>query len=318
MNTPKIFITLSTFAEYDAAPLDMLKDSGFQFRINPSRRRITASELFDLGRAATVLIAGVEIYDAEVFEQLPSLKCLSRCGAGVDNIDLVAARKRGIAVLNTPTVPTEAVAELTLTMVLALCRSLPRQIRHAHRREWTRLEAHLLSGKRVGLVGLGRIGRRVAELLAPFKTTICASDPSADSKWAEENGVTILPFADLIATSDVVSLHAAKSVQQPLLIGRAEFGVMKRGALFLNLARGGLVDLEALYDALKSGHLGGAGLDVYPEEPYQGPLCELENVVLTPHSATLTVETRVAMEVECVDKAIRFLRGEIRPGEGVV
>lgn len=312
-----IFVTLSTFAEYDRAPLRLLEESGIAFKLNLSKRRITREELLRDGRDATVVIAGVEPYDAQVLEQIPSLRCISRCGAGTDAIDLPAARARGIAILNTPDVPTQAVAELALSMILSLSRNLHRQANLMAARDWTRLESHLIWGRRVGVLGLGRIGKRVTELLTAFGAIVSAFDPYPDAAWAAVHGVPVVSLEELLSGNDVISLHAAGSPQYPLRLGAAEFARMKRGALVVNLARGSMIDEEALLEALISGHLGGAGLDVFREEPYRGPLCDVDSVILTPHSATLAVETRVAMEVECVDKAIRFVRGEIVAGERV-
>jgi D-3-phosphoglycerate dehydrogenase len=314
--TEKLFVTLSSFADYDSQPVELLKASGYEFVINLSGKRVTPQQLLDQGKDATVLIAGVELYTAEVLAQLPLLKCISRCGAGVDAIDLNAAKEKNIAVLNTPEVPTQAVAELALTMMLALLRNLTAQMRAA--KEWKRLDAQLLAGKRVGVVGLGRIGRRVVELLQPFGVTVLGVDPFVDQTWVAAHQVQLTSLETLLAESDIVSLHAAKSAEHPLVLGAAQLATMKKGALLINLARGNMVDEEALYQALTSGYLWGAGLDVYPQEPYQGKLCDLPNVVLTPHSATLTVQTRVAMEVECVSKALRFLRGELTAAERVV
>jgi D-3-phosphoglycerate dehydrogenase len=311
-----IFVTLSSFAEYDREPLRMLESSGLPFQIHRTGKRITTAELVDQGRDAAVVVAGVEPYDAETIRQLPALRCISRCGVGVDSIDLEAARARGIAVLNTPDQPTAAVAELALAMMLALCRNLPRQIAHARRAEWQRLEGHLLGRLRVGLVGFGRIGRRVAELLKPFGSEIWASDPAVTS--GSIAGITFVSLGRLLTDCDVVSIHAARSTEQPLAIGAAEIAGMKRGAILINLSRGGMVDEGGLHDALVSGQLAGAGLDVYADEPYRGALCGLDNVVLTPHSATLTVETRAAMERESVINALRFLRGETKADERVV
>jgi D-3-phosphoglycerate dehydrogenase len=313
-----IYVTLSTFAEYDASPLNRLRASGVPFSLNTTGKRVTPSQLLDEGSDATVLIAGVEPYDAGTIARLPALRCISRCGVGVDAIDLTAARARAITVLNTPDVPTQAVAELTLAMMLALSRQLPRQSELGHRREWKRLEAHLLSGRVVGLVGLGRIGRRVAELLKPFRVQLLATDPQADHARAAEQGIELVSLPRLLASADVLSLHASSSSAAVLRLSDAEFASMKRGALLVNVARGSMVDDGALARALQSGHLAGAALDVYPQEPYTGPLCGLPNVVLTPHSATLTVETRVAMEMECVDKALRFITDRLAPGERIV
>jgi D-3-phosphoglycerate dehydrogenase len=312
-----IFVALSTFAERDPRPLARLTASKHPFHIHPTGKRITTAELLRDGRDATVIIAGVEPYDAATLAKLPALRCLVRCGVGVDAVDLNAARARGIIVLNTPDVPVAAVAELALAMFLALSRNLRPQAIRMGQRQWIRLEAHLLGGRTVGLVGLGRIGRRVAGLCRAFGARVLASDPVADASVASALGVDLVALEQLLREADIVSLHAAKSVDQPLTLGAAELATMKRGAVLVNLARGGMVEEAALIDALRSGHLAGAGMDVYTQEPYAGPLCDFENVILTPHAATLTVETRAAMELECVDKALRFAAGGIRPEERV-
>ncbi len=305
----RIFVTLSAFSQYDDAPIRLLERSGIPFDLNRSGKRITRDELMNAAQRATVVIAGVEPYDAAVLDSLPALRCISRCGVGVDSIDLEHAHRRGITVLNTPDPPAQAVAELALAMMLALARNLPVQAAHMRRREWTRVDAHLLGKRRVGVVGLGRIGRRVVELLTPFGSPVCAADPNADVSWAAAHGVRIAPLDELLATSDIVTLHAAAQRRDALRLDRAALARMRQGAILLNLARGGMVDEAALEEALASGHLSGAGLDVYSEEPYSGPLCDRDNVILTPHAATLTVETRTAMEIECVQNALAFISG---------
>jgi D-3-phosphoglycerate dehydrogenase len=312
-----IFVTLSTFAEYDDEPLKALRASGVPFRIHQTGKRITPAELVSGGQDATVVVAGVESYDRATLEQLPALRCISRCGVGVDAIDLVAARERGVAVVNTPDAPTAAVAELALTMMLGLCRNLPRQGRAAGGKNWVRLEAHLLGKRRVGIVGLGRIGRRVAALVRAFGGEVWAVDPVADVAWCGENGVRTASLDEVLARCDIVSIHAARASGAPLRIGAPEIARMRTGAILINLGRGEMVDETALHAALQSGHLFGAGLDVYPREPYDGPLCDLDNVILTPHAATLTVETRSAMEREAVGKALRFLEQNLPPSERV-
>jgi D-3-phosphoglycerate dehydrogenase / 2-oxoglutarate reductase len=317
MTTDSIYVTLSSFAEYDASPLNRLRESAVPFSLNTTGKRVSPSQLLAEGGRASVLIAGVESYDAATLDRLPALRCISRCGVGVDAIDLAVARRRGITVLNTPDVPTQAVAELTLAMMLGLCRQLPRQSELVRRREWKRLEAHLLSGRTVGLVGLGRIGRRVCELLKPFRVRIVAADPNANVAWAREQGVELVTLSRVLASADVVSIHASSAGPSTLTLGQEELAAMKPGAMIVNVARGSMVDDRALVAALKDGRLSGAALDVYAAEPYSGALCDLPNVILTPHSATLTVETRVAMELECVDKALRFLSNRLQPDEAV-
>jgi len=296
----------------------MLERSGVPFRIHDTGKRITTSELLVIGREATAVIAGVEPYDRATLEALPALRCISRVGVGVDAVDLVAARERGIAVVNTPEPPTAAVAELALTMMLSLCRNIPRQSREASAGRWTRLEAHLLGARRVGIVGLGRIGRRVAQLVRAFGAEVWAVDPAPDLAWCAETGVTMGTLDDILAGCDIVSIHAAKSAGAPLRLGDAELGRMRPGAILVNLGRGEMVDEAVLVAALTSGRLAGAGLDVYPKEPYTGPLTGLDNVVLTPHSATLTFETRSAMEHEAVRKALGVLDGSLPASARVI
>jgi D-3-phosphoglycerate dehydrogenase len=313
-----IFVALSTFAERDRAPMSLLESSGRPFRIHTTGKRITTPELLASASDAAVIIAGVEPYDVATLDGLPSLRCIARVGVGTDAIDLPAARERDIAIVNTPDVPTAAVAELALSMFLALSRNLLRQANLMHERRWERLEMHLLGARTVGIVGLGRIGRRVADLSRAFGARTIAYDPYADAGVAGAAGIELVPLERLLAESDIVSLHAARTATHPLRLDAQAFARMKNGAILVNLARGSMVDEEALHTALVSGRLGGAGLDVFGQEPYAGPLCELDNVILTPHSATMPVETRAAMELEAVDKALRFLSGKISADERVV
>lgn len=302
-----IFVTLSTFAEYSEEPLRLLQQSGFKFRTNPYGRRIKPAEVLELGRSCRGLVAGVEPYTAETFAELPELRCISRCGVGIDSINLVEAERRGIAVLNTPDEPIIAVAELTLAMTLALLRQLPKVNLLTHERKWQRVPGNLLSGKVIGIIGLGRIGQRVAELMEPFGVTVLAVEPYPNNSWVESHNVELLELSELLARADIISIHAANSEENPLFLGAAEFAQMKPGAWLINMARGDMVDDEALNDALDSGQLSGAGLDVFPQEPYTGPLCDNLRVIMTPHQATLTIETRVAMETHAVENLLQFL-----------
>lgn len=303
-----ILVTLSTFSVDSDGPLKFLKESGFTFQTNPYGRRMKPGEVVELGRDCRGLVAGVEKYSAETLAQLPNLRCISRSGAGIDNIDLPEARRRGIAVLNTPDEPTGAVAELTLAIMLALLRQLPKANSLMHERKWERVTGYLLAGKTVGIIGLGRIGRRVAKLVQAFDATVVGTDPYPDREWVDTNGVQLLEVPELLAQADIVSIHASTLSTHPLCLGAAELARMKRGACLINMARGDMVDDAALNEALLSGQLNGAGLDVFPEEPYRGSLCDNHRVILLPHQATLTVETRTAMETRAVKNLVSYLR----------
>jgi D-3-phosphoglycerate dehydrogenase len=305
-----ILVTLSAFGTDSDEPFRLLQQSGFTFRTNPYGRRMEPHEVIELGHNCQGLVAGVEKYTAETLERLPKLRCISRCGAGIDNIDLDAARRRGIAVLSTPDEPIAAVAELTLAMMLGLLRQLPKADSLTRERKWQRVTGNLLAGKTVGIIGLGRIGRRVAELVQAFNATVIGEEPYPDADWMRARGVELVDLTELLARADIVSIHASASKECPLHLGVAELAQMKQGALLVNTARGDMVDDVGLSEALASGQLGGAGLDVFPQEPYRGPLCDSDRVILSPHQATLTVETRAAMEVEAVENVVRCLRGE--------
>jgi D-3-phosphoglycerate dehydrogenase / 2-oxoglutarate reductase len=309
----KIFVALSTFAAEDSRPLDLLETSGYPFRIHSTGKRISTPELLSDGADAAVIIAGVESYDSKTILGLPALRCISRCGVGVDSIDLAFAKEKGIVVANTPGIPVQAVAELALAMFLTLSRNLHHQANLMQAKRWERITSHLLEGRTVGLIGFGRIGQRVAQLCKAFNAKVIAFDPKADAIIAQNLGVNLVTKDQLLIEADIVSLHASKNADLPVLIGSQEILKMKRGAVIVNLARGEMLDESALIDAIQSGHIAGAGLDVFSKEPYQGPLCDIEQVVLTPHSATLPVETRTAMEMQCVENAIEFLRGTL-PG----
>jgi D-3-phosphoglycerate dehydrogenase len=246
------------------------------------------------------------------------LRCISRCGVGVDAIDLAAARQRGVVIANTPGIPTAAVAELALAMFLSLSRNIRLQANLMQARRWERTKAHLLAGRTVGIIGLGRIGQRVAQLCLALNAQVLAYDPLVDTTLARGLGVVLVPMERLLREADIISLHASRSTEQPILIGSMEMAVMKRGTILVNLARGEMVDEDALVEALRSGQLAGAGLDVFGVEPYQGPLCDFEQVILTPHSATLTVETRAAMELQCVENALDFLSGNLSNEQRVI
>jgi D-3-phosphoglycerate dehydrogenase len=235
-----------------------------------------------------------------------TLKVICRVGTGTDNVDYDAAKRHGIDVFNTPDAPTEAVAELTVGGILAVLRHI--HVMHAAVRSgcWQKTMGGLLQGRTIGIVGLGRIGRRVAELLEPYHVILLAADPYPDKSWASSHRVEVLSLPELLSVSDIVTLHAAAPKTITPLIGSDEFALMKRGSVLINTARGSLVDEDALCAALTSGVLSAAYLDVFRTEPYCGRLAELPNVLLTAHAGTYTRETRQEMEMEAVRLLLKW------------
>ncbi len=295
----KVLIGTSTFGVADDAPLRRLADVGLTPVLNPFARKITDDELPGLLTEDTVgLVAGLETLDRPMLAG-SHLKAISRVGVGMSNVDQDAARDLGIAVFSTPDAPTQAVAELAVGSLLALLRRVPEMDRDMHARRWNKQLGLQLGDRTVAIVGFGRIGRRIASLLAPFGTRVLVVDPMMEG--TAPGGFPVLSLDDALEQADVVSVHA--SGDKPIL-DEAAFGHLKDGSYVLNASRGGCVDEDALLAALTSGKVAGAWVDTFEAEPYDGPLCDHPRVLLTPHIGSNTAEARVQMEAEAVENLI--------------
>lgn len=300
-----VYVTLQQFCESDEAPRLMLKEAGMRVTENKLGRRLKAEEMPDLLADAEAVIAGVEPYDTRLMERLPKLRCISRCGAGTDSVDVEEARRRGIAVLTTPDEVAQPVAELTLGMILALARRFPQSVRSFDAGKWSKQTGFLVSEWTIGLIGFGRIGRAVERLLKPMNPRILVCDPCARPENLPA-GVEAVSLEELLSQADLVSLHASCHPEQGALLKREQLARMKQGSFLVNTARGYLVDEQALEESLISGRLAGAALDVFAKEPYNGPLTKLPQVLCTPHVATLTRASRAAMELRCARNVVEF------------
>ncbi len=305
---PRVLVALSTFGEFDDTPARLLDESGLDYSLNTLGRRLVREDIIEMGKDCEGIVAGVEPYDDYVLDHLPRLRCISRCGVGIDNISLEKAKDRGIEIRNTPDVVVLPVAELAVAMIFDLLRGLTYHTGLLRSQQWKRRAGYLLSGRKVGVLGLGRVGKRVAELLTRLGAEVYGADLLPDRQWAGKNGVNIVSNELLLRECDIVTIHVSVSENNRFVLGKKEIGSMREGALIVNTSRGEVIDEEALYHALESNHLGGAALDVFGKEPYDGPLCQLENVILTPHIATFTRESRVQMEIEAVKNLIDFFK----------
>jgi D-3-phosphoglycerate dehydrogenase len=303
----KILVSTSTFCEFDSTPLEKLKACGFELMLNPYARRLQPQESVELLQGVHGLIAGTELLNCAVLSKASSLKVISRCGVGTDNVDLDAAKELGIEVISTPVAPTEAVAELTLGLMVALTRRVVEADRLLRRGSWKPLMGSLLEGKTLGVIGLGRIGKRLTQLVQPLRMSLLAHEPFPDSGFVSQHQVRLVSLRELFAQADIVSLHVALTAETRHLIRRETLGLMKSNALVINTSRGEVVDESALLEALEAGRIGGAALDVYGEEPYQGPLTENNKVILTAHMGSYAKEARVQMESEAVDNLLHIL-----------
>jgi len=298
----KIAITTTTFGKYDYSPIELCNKMGYEVVFNPYGRKVAQEELIGLARESIGLIAGTESINEEVLLGLPVLKVISRCGTGLDNIDIDAVGRLGIRVFNTPDAPTLAVAELTVGLILNLLRKVFQMGAELKMGQWKKRMGNLLFKKKIGIKGFGRIGRKVAELLSPFDCEIAYADPFVEDGLL---GFQRLSLKELLCWADIVTIHVGVHEK---LIGEKEFQYMKEAALIVNTSRGGVVDESVLYENLKNGHLAGAALDVFENEPYNGKLKELENVILTPHIGSYAKEARVEMEMQSMENLLKGLK----------
>ncbi len=308
----KLLITTSSFGAKDDGALNAIRAAGYHAVPNPFGRTLTEAEISALlaEHRPVGLIAGLEPLTARVMEDAAShLKVISRCGTGMDNVDLAAAKRLGIAVLNTPAAPAEAVAELSLGLILALIRNVVAHDQLVRSGTWKKRMGLLLSEITVGIVGLGRVGRRVAAILRPLGTKVVATDVMPDHDWIAAHGVSLMTLPQLLAASDVVSLHLPyASGDLHRLMNAERIAMMKPGSFLLNTSRGALIDEQAVADALASGHLAGAAVDTFEHEPYTGLLLQAPNMILSPHAGSYARATRNRMELEAAQNLIREMK----------
>ena len=304
-----LVISTSSFDIDNNPPIQHLLQQGMQIITNPHRRKLTEDEIIELLSSGAVgLIAGIEPLTERVFQSAKNLRVISRCGAGLDSVDLVAAKNHGITVLNTPEAPAQAVAELTMGFILSLLRQISQIDQSVRQGEWPRTQGRLLAAQTVGIIGLGHIGRRVVRLCQAFEANVIVHDPYANQV---PTGVALMPLEQLLATADIITLHLPYAPDTHHLLNAKAFATMKPEAIVINAARGGLVDENALAEALQTGKLSAAALDVFEQEPYHGPLIECSNIILTSHVGSLARESRQRMEVEAAEN---LLQGLIKTG----
>jgi D-3-phosphoglycerate dehydrogenase len=259
---------------------------------------------------ALVVRSAVQVDDA-LLEHAPKLRVIGRAGVGVDNIDTEAATRRGIVVMNTPGANAVAVAELTIGLMLALARKLPAANSTMHAGKWEKksLQGAELRAKTLGILGLGRIGLEVARRARGFGLELIGSDPFVSAAVARENGIALVSLEEMFAKADYLTLHVGLTPQTQGVINAKTLAAMKKGVRIINCARGELVDDTALVEALKSGKVAGAALDVFAQEPLKdSPYFELDNVILTPHIAGSTAEAQEAVGVQIAMQVREYLK----------
>lgn len=269
-----------------------------------------------VAEADALLVRSATKVDAELFGATTQLKVVARAGVGLDNVEVPAATERGVMVVNAPTSNIVSAAEHAVALLMSVARNVAAADASLRGGEWKRssFSGVELSGKTVGVVGLGKIGQLFAQRMAAFDTELIAYDPYISAGRAAQLGIELVSLEQLLARADAISIHLPKTAETLGLIGSEELKKAKPGMLVINAARGGLVDEEALADAVRSGHIGGAGIDVYKTEPTtSSPLFELTNVVATPHLGASTVEAQDRAGTDVAKSVQLALRGDFVP-----
>ncbi len=316
MTKPLIPIVLAAPAGYARLCAEghrLLSQSGLSIVENPHDRPLTKSELLEQVGAVSAAVVGVEPWDEDVFAAAPRLKVICKQGVGVDNIDLAAAQRHGVYVTNAPGGNSNAVAELTLGLVLALLRRIPQMHQACERGDWTRLVGQELTGRTVGLVGFGSIAQLVARRFSGFDVRLVAYDPFLNAEAAARLQVAAVDgIEQLLAESDIVSLHVPARPDGRPVLDAAAIALLKPGSILVNTARGSLVDYDALAARLNKGELAGAALDVFPVEPIppDSPLLRLPNVVLSNHAGAESQQAYDAISVTNANAILDALSGK--------
>ncbi len=306
-----VLITTIPFGQEDKTSLKILEENDIDYLVNPLERKFNHAELIDYLDGVSYLIAGTDKLDSEILESASQLKMISRVGIGLDNVDLIAARERGISVSYTPDGPSKAVAEFTMNSILSTLRNSVLTNQNLKKGIWKKQMGRSVSESVIGVFGAGRIGRELIHILTCFNPRkILVHDPYVDEDIFEKLQVEFVSKNEVLDNSDLITLHLPMNDNTKDFISEKEIKVMKPNSIIINTSRGGIVNENDLFTALKSGHLSSAAIDVFEEEPYSGNLLDLDNCIATPHMAPMSKASRISMEIDAVKEVVRFANGK--------
>jgi D-3-phosphoglycerate dehydrogenase/(S)-sulfolactate dehydrogenase len=307
----KILITPTAFSDGRGPWRAVLEQAGFEIVMpKVDATQLGPEALIDLVRGIDGVLASVELYSRQVLAA-SKLRCIARVGVGYDSIDVAAATEHGVAVAITPGTNHDSVAEQAIALVTSIFRDLPARDQEIRQGQWRRNTVRRLAGNTLGLLGLGRIGKAIVPRAHGLGLKVIAYDPFPDRAFADKHDVRLMSLDEVLAGADIVSLHLPCTAETTDLINTASLKKMKRGAVLINTARGGLVDEQALAAALASGQLSAAGLDVFKSEPLpaDSPLVRMNNVVLCPHMGGLDQTSLDAMSTLAAQCLLDLHRG---------
>lgn len=311
LNCCRVLVTATSFGKGDPSLRTQLESIVKQVVYNPYGRPLTSDELQSLLPGVDGFIAGLDQIDQAAIEQGDQLKIIARYGIGTDRVDLNAAREHKITVTNTPGANAVSVAELTIGLMLCLARDIPRSSHATKSGQWPRLSGVAIEGKTIGLLGLGAVGKAVAQRLRAFECRILAYDPLPQHEFARQLNIQMTTQETILPQADFLSLHLPVTAETSKMVNADFLSKMKHGAFLINTARGELIDEIALAAALKSGYLRGAGLDAFSQEPPEptNPLLGFEQVVATPHAGSHSDSATRAMGEMAMNDCIAVLQG---------
>lgn len=306
----RVLVTPRSFASTSSKPKEMLEEKGYQLIYNDRGRPIKKEEMLELVQDIDGIIIGIDCFDIDIINQAKNLKVISKYGVGVDNIDIFTANENGIVVCNTPTANTNAVADLAFALMLSLARRIPEADRETKAGNWKKIIGNSVYGKTLGIIGLGKIGRSLVKRARGFDMDILVYDLFQDNEFAQKYDLKYVNMDRLLRGSDYISIHTPYNNDTRNLISTDEIIKMKDSAFLINTSRGGIVDEEALYTALKKGDIKGAALDAYLNEPPENsPLRQLDNVIMTSHNGAYTEEAIADMGIQAAQNLIHVLEG---------
>jgi phosphoglycerate dehydrogenase-like enzyme len=311
MSLARVLVMDTSLQPGEPGGIRMLEEAGVDLRFQSLPISVGAQEFARYLDGCIGVLAGSHVYNDELFTAVPDLRIVARLGVGYDAIDLKAATGHDVAVTTTPGTLEFAVADHVFGMILNLAHHIGQDDRAIRRGEWRPMWGFDVWRKTLGIAGMGRIGKMVVQRARGFEMRILAYDPYPDVAFAEANGVELVSFEELLRQSDYLTLHMPMQPDTAKLINAQTLALMKPTAFLINCARGGVIDEDALYDALASGRIAGAGLDVRAvEPPTDNRFAEFENVVLTPHDSGTTDGRRLACGSMAAGSVLSVIRGE--------
>ncbi len=307
----KVIVTARSFAQADDAPIKLLEANGCEVKKIATGKPMTAEELIPYIADADAVIAGLDVYSDEVISAGKNLKVISRYGVGYDKVDLASATKNGVAVTFTPGTNENSVADLAMALMLSAARFVPSVNADVKNGGWGRTLGGEMWGKTLGVIGLGRIGKGVVRRAKGFNMNVICFEKFPDEEFGKEFGVKYTDLDDVIKNSDFITIHVPLLPETKGMISTKEFEMMKKTAVIVNTARGGIVDEAALAVALEKGEIAAAGLDATEQEPPVGsPLLKIDSCIITSHIGGFTRDAVANMGMMAAENAVAVLNGQ--------